>query len=117
MKNRKIPIACGFYIKNYYPDIFVDKYEIYAGDDIVGWFVDKIDYYNKLFKEILKVNIPLKEDTITQLYTSCHYCNEEMGDDNDGIMITSMVNLEVMPTTNVTYKLKKFCTNVCIKFF
>ena len=38
-------------------------------------------YYNELFKEIFGINIPLKEDSITLLYSSCYYCNEHM--DND----------------------------------
>ena len=37
-----------------------------------------MSYYKKLFREIFSINIPLKEDSITQLYTSCYYCNEYM---------------------------------------
>ena len=47
----------------------------------VDWFVGGVDYYNKSYKEIFIINIPLKEETITPLYTSCCYCHEEMADD------------------------------------
>ena len=40
-----------------------------------------MSYYNKLFKEIFSRNIPLKEDSIASLNSSCYYCNEEMGED------------------------------------
>ena len=84
-KNRKhIPIAFGIYIKSNYPVILEDKYESYAGEDsqsggstdIVDWFISRMSYNNKLFKEIFSVNIPLKEDSIIPLYSRCNYCNE-----------------------------------------
>ena len=74
IKNRKhIPIACGIYIKSDYPDILEDMYEIYCGEGAVDWFVSRMSYYNKLFRDIFSVNIPLKEE--------CYYCNEYMGND------------------------------------
>ena len=75
---KHIPIACGLYIKSDYPDILEDKYECNCGDKVVDWFVDRVDHYNKLFKDIFIIIIPLKEETITPLTTttSCYYCNE-----------------------------------------
>ena len=40
-----------------------------------------MSYYNKLFKEIFSIIIPLKEDSITPLTIHCKYCNEYMGED------------------------------------
>ena len=40
-----------------------------------------MSYYNKLIKEIFRINIPLKEDSITPLYGRCDYCSEEMNND------------------------------------
>ena len=78
-----IPIACGLYIKSDYPDLLEDKYECNCGDKVVNWFVERVDYYNKLFKDIFSINIPLKEETITPLTTTtaCYYCNENLGED------------------------------------
>ena len=78
---KNIPIACGLCIKNDYPDILEDKYECNCGDKVVDWFVDRVDHYNKLFKDIFSINIPLKEDSITPLYSRCYYCNENLGED------------------------------------
>ena len=66
-----------------------DKYESYlqssnsvdCGEDITDWFVERVDYYNKLFKDIFSINIPLNEDTITPLTNMCYYCNENLGED------------------------------------
>ena len=69
MKNKKhIPIACGLYIKSDYPDILEDKYENYSGEDIVDWFISRVNYFN--------INIPLNEDTITPPTTECFYCRD-----------------------------------------
>ena len=83
-----LPIACGLYIKSDYPDILEDKYECNCGDEVVDWFVDRVDHYNKLYKDIFSINIPLKEDSITpsakwfhRLYSRCYYCNENLGED------------------------------------
>ena len=83
------PIACGLYIKNDCRDILKDEYEYYcredsqSGDtvDVVDWFIRRVSYYNKLLKEIFFINIPLKEHSITPLYSRCYYCNEYMDDD------------------------------------
>ena len=48
---------------------------------MVDWFISRMSYYNNLFNDIFNVIIPLKEDIITPLYSSCYYCNEEMGED------------------------------------
>ena len=40
-----------------------------------------MSYYNKLSEEIFSINIPLKADIITPLYSRCYYCNEDMGED------------------------------------
>ena len=48
----------------------------YCAEDIVDWFIGRMSYNEKLFKEIFSINIPLKEDSITPLYSSCYYCNE-----------------------------------------
>ena len=83
---KHIPIACGLYIKSDYPDILEDKHESNCGDKVVDWFVARVDHYNKLFKDIFSINIPLKEDSIPspkrfhRLYR-CYYCNEEMNND------------------------------------
>ena len=82
IKNKKhIPIACGLYIKSDYPDILEDKYESYSGEDIVDWFISRVNYYNKLFEDIFEINIPLNENTITPLTTECFYCRENLGND------------------------------------
>ena len=49
--------------------------------DIVDWFVEGVEFHNKLFKDIFSVNIPLKEDSITPFYSRCYYCNENLGED------------------------------------
>ena len=76
------------YIKSDYLDILEDEYEYYCGEDAVDWFIRRMSYYNKLFKEIFSINIPFKEDCITPLYSSPqsgfadrYYCNEEMNND------------------------------------
>ena len=66
-----VPIACVLYIKSDYFDILEDEYGCYSSGDVVDWFVDRVDHYNKLFKDIFIINIPFKEDTITPLYTNC----------------------------------------------
>ena len=82
IKNKKhIPIACCLYIKSDYPDILEDKYESYSGEDIDDWFISRLNYYDKLFKDIFEINIPLNEDTITPLTTECFYCRENLGND------------------------------------
>ena len=52
--------------------------EYYCGEDVVDWFIRRMSLYNKLFKEIFSINIPLKEDSVTPLYSRCYYCNEEI---------------------------------------
>ena len=82
IKNKKhIPIACGLYMKSDYPNILEDMYEIYSGEDIVDWFISRVNHYNKLFNDIFEINIPFNEDTITPLTTECFYCREYL--DND----------------------------------
>ena len=49
--------------------------------DIVDWFVSRVNYYNKLFKDIFEIHIPLNEDTITPLNTECFYCRENLSND------------------------------------
>ena len=81
IKNKKhIPIACCLYIKSDCPDILEDKYESYSVEDIVDWFISRVNY-NKLFKDIFSINIPMKEETITPIYSRYYYCNEAMGED------------------------------------
>ena len=63
-------IACGLYVKSDYPDILEDEYESYCGDKVVDWLKGRMGYHNKLFKDIFTINIPLKEDSITPLYSS-----------------------------------------------
>ena len=58
-----------------------DKYENYCGEDVVSWLVEKVDYYNKLFGDMLKRSIPHKEETGTSLFTNCYYGKEEIGED------------------------------------
>ena len=29
--------------------------------DVVDWFISRMSYYNKLFKDIFSINIPLKD--------------------------------------------------------
>ena len=67
--------------KSVYPDILEDKYECNCGDKVVDWFVERVDYHNKLFNDIFGINIPMKEETITPLYSRCYYGNEEMNND------------------------------------
>ena len=79
---KHIPIACGLYIKRDYSDILEDKYECNCGDKVVDWFVERVDYYNKLFNDIISINIPMKEENITPLTTTtaCYNCNENLGE-------------------------------------
>ena len=87
--SKHLPTACGLYVKSDYPDILEDKYESFSGEDpqsggstdIVDWIVERVDYNNKLFKDIFSINIPLKEASITPLYSRCYYCNENLGED------------------------------------
>ena len=76
---KHIPNACGLYIKNDYPEILEDKYASYYGEDIVDWSISTVNCYNKLFKDIFEINIPLNEDIITPLTTECFYCRENLG--------------------------------------
>ena len=69
------------YIKSDYLVILEDKYESYVGEDVVDSFIGRMSYYNKLSKEIFSINIPLKADIITPFYSSCYYCNEDMGEE------------------------------------
>ena len=78
---KHVPTACGLYIKSDYPDILEDEYECYSSEDVVDWFVKRVDHYNKLFEDIFSINIPLKKDTFIPLYTNCFYCNENLGED------------------------------------
>ena len=71
---------CLWFIhKNEYPDILEDNYESYSGEDIVDWFNSRLNYCKKLFEDILGINFPLNEDTITPLTTECFYCRENLG--------------------------------------
>ena len=86
---KHLPFACGLCLKSDYPDILEDRYEYNCGEDpqsggstdIVDWFISRVSYYNKLFKNIFEINIPLDEDTITPLSTECFYCRENLGND------------------------------------
>ena len=69
------------YIKSDYPDILEDKHESYSGEDIVAWFISRVNHYDKVFNDIFEINIPLNEDTITPLTTECFYCRENLGND------------------------------------
>ena len=44
---KHVHITCGLYIKSDYPDILENKYEIYTGEDIVDWFISRVNCYNK----------------------------------------------------------------------
>ena len=68
-------------MKSDYPDILEDKHESYCGNKVVDWFISRVIYYNKLFEDILEINILLIEDTITPLTTGCFYCRENLGND------------------------------------
>ena len=81
-----IPIACGIYNKSNYPDILEDKYETYCGGGVVEWFIRMMCYYNELFKETFGINIPLKEDSITPLYSSCYYMDKDIVRDHDRLI-------------------------------
>ena len=70
-----------FIYKSDYPDILEDKYECNCGDKVIYWFVDRVDHYNNLLKDIFSINISMKEETITPLYSRCYYCNENLGED------------------------------------
>ena len=82
IKNKKhIPIACGLYIISDYPNILEDMYESYSGEDVVDWFICRVNHYNKLFNDIFEIDVPFNEDTITPLTTECFYCREYLGND------------------------------------
>ena len=78
---KHLPIACGLYIKSDYPDIYKDEYKSYCGDKVSDWFIGRMSFYNKQFKDIFRINSPLKEDSITPLTNVCYYCKDYM--DND----------------------------------
>ena len=78
---KHVPIASGLYIKSDYPDILEDKYESYSGEDIVDFFISRVNYFNKLFKDMFKINSPLNKETITPHTTECFYCRENLGND------------------------------------
>ena len=40
-----------------------------------------MSYYNKLYKDIFIINIPLKEDSVTPLFNVCYYCKDCMDGD------------------------------------
>ena len=120
-KRKHIPIASGLYTKSVYPDIFEDKYESYCGEepqsgcttDVDYWFISWMSYYNKFFKEIFSINIPLNEDSITPLHIECSYCNEYM---SENLVIDHNHlngNFRDMPTVSVTSKLR---TNLVPKY-
>ena len=48
---------------------------------MVDWFISRVNQYNKLFKDIFEIKIPMKEETITPFYSRCYYCYAEMGED------------------------------------
>ena len=75
---KHLTIACGFYLKNDFLDILEDEYQSYCSDKKVDWFIGRMSYYNKLFKDIFSIDIPIKGDIITPLTNKCYYCNEEM---------------------------------------
>ena len=78
---KHLPIACGLYIKSDYSDILEYMHESNCDDKVVDWFISRVNYYNKSFKDIFESNIPLNEDSITPLYSSCYYCNEKLDED------------------------------------
>ena len=78
---KHLPIPCGLDIKSDYPDILGDEYECYCGDKVVDWFIGRMSYYNKLFKGLFSINIPLKDETVTPLYSRCYYCNKKINND------------------------------------
>ena len=40
---KHLPFACGLYIKSDYPGILEDKYESNCCDQVIDWFVDRVD--------------------------------------------------------------------------
>ena len=67
--------------KSDYPDILEDKYESYSGEEVADWFISRVNFYNKWFKDTIEINIPLNENTVTPLTTECFYCRENLGND------------------------------------
>ena len=55
--------------------------EYHVGADFVDLFVKRADYYNRIFKNILKVNFSVKEEAITPLTTNFYNFKEKFGDD------------------------------------
>ena len=55
------------FYKSDYPYKIESKFEYYYGEDVTVWFVGRVDYYSKQFKEVFKINTALKEETITPL--------------------------------------------------
>ena len=76
---KHIPFACGLFIKTEVDNTLENFDDYYKEEGVVDWFVNKIDSYNKLFKDIFIINIPLKDVTVTQLTSNCYYCNDELG--------------------------------------
>ena len=72
-----IIVACALTIESDYPDILESRLENLIGADSVDWLVSRVDYYNRLFKDIFQVNITLEKETETPL-TNCFYCKEEL---------------------------------------
>ena len=44
--------------------------------------MDRVDNYKIIYKEIFKINILHKEETVTIFTDSCYYCKEELGNDS-----------------------------------
>ena len=72
IKNKKhIPIACGLYIKSDYSDTLEDMYESYSGEDIVDWFISRVNPYKKNYLKIyLKLIFPLMKILLLHLLLS-----------------------------------------------
>ena len=47
-----IIVACALTIESDYPDILESRLENLVAADSVDWLVSRIDYYNRLFKDI-----------------------------------------------------------------
>ena len=78
MKNK---ISCAIYIKSNQSDVLKSKLEHYCGEDLISWSGGKIDNYSKLFRDMFKINIPLKEENATPPTTDYCYCEKNVGND------------------------------------
>ena len=72
------PVPCALILNMHYWDILDSRLEYHDGTDSVLWFVIRINYDNRIFRDNFKINLPLKEKIIAPPTTNIWYCKEEL---------------------------------------